>query len=390
MSQTDESEDPVGKAVEDSAAGATESPVGERDAEASEASSTATVDSSDSDVPSAGGRRGAYLIGALALICALLAGSAAGVLWWQFQNLSAKLVAAESATSGLRQSLTAEMNSFDALFADLQEGNEVALDLAEDLGERVISLPGRVRDVEERLNAVQGVSEDARRRWLLAEAEYYLSLANAELTLAGRWESATSALELADGKLAELASPVYAGVRQQIAAELLALRAARLPDIEGLSFSLGRLAASGKALPMLATVPENFSVTREVPADSASGLERAWLSLKNAIAGMVSIERTEEAVMRSLSTDEQALIRQHFELELILARLGMIRGQAELFNQSLAQARALLLLHFDTAEVSVESSIALLDEMAVMNIAPVRPDISGSLDRLNSLVDRDN
>jgi uncharacterized protein HemX len=390
MSQTEESEDPVEKAVADNPAAATENPVEESNSASDEVLSAATGENRAAEPPPAGRRRGSYLIAALALICALLAGSAAGVLWWQFQDLSAKLIASETATGGVLQSLTAEMGSFDVLLSDLQEGNEVALNLAEALGERVISLPGRVRDVEERLNAVQGVSEDARRRWLLAEAEYYLSLANAELTLAGRWESATSALELADEKLAELASPVYAGIRQQIAAELLALRAARLPDIEGLSFSLGRLAASGDALPMLATVPENFVVTRDVPADSSSGLSRAWLSLKNAIAGMVSIERAEDAVLRSLSTDEQALIRQHFALELTVARLGLIRGQAEIFNQSLTQARALLLLHFDTEEISVESAIALLNELAAMNIAPVRPDISGSLDRLNSLVDRDN
>ncbi len=53
-------------------------------------------------------------------------------------------------------------------------------------------------------------------------------------------------------------------------------------------------------------------------------------------------------------------------------------------------ATALLERYFDTTEVAVESSIALLAEMVDVDIAPSRPDISGSLNLLRSLADRDN
>ncbi len=68
---------------------------------------------------------------------------------------------------------------------------------------------------------------------LRSEAEYYLTVANTELDLAGDCDSAVTALELADSRLAEIANPELGPVREAIAGELLALRSLRLPDIEG-------------------------------------------------------------------------------------------------------------------------------------------------------------
>ncbi len=216
------------------------------------------------------------------------------------------------------------------------------------------------------------------------------TVANVELTLAGRWDNATSALQFADEKLLDLADPAFSGVRERIAAELAALRAVRRPDVEGLSYTLGGLTESGRTLPLLSTMPSNFTADRDVPEETASGLARLWLSLKKAVAGMVSIERRDELVVRSLSTEEQALLRQQLELELVLARLSLVSGQSEVFRQSVMAAEELLARHFDTAEVAVESAIALLGEMALLDIAPERPDISGSLSLLRSLADRDD
>ena len=274
--------------------------------------------------------------------------------------------------------------------ADLAAGNLRTRELATDLSERVDAMLGRFFDLEDRLNATQGVSEDTRRRWLRIEAEYYLTVANAELTLAGRWDNATRALEFADEKLLELANPALGSVRERIAAELMALRAIRLADVEGLSYTLSGLTQSGRTLPLLSALPSNFTADRDVPDETASGLARLWLSLKNAVMGMVSIERRDEMVVRSLSTEEQALLRQQLELELLLARLSLVSGQPEVFRQSVVAAEELLARHFDTAEVAVESAIALLGEMALLDIAPERPDISGSLSLLRSIAGRDD
>jgi uroporphyrin-3 C-methyltransferase len=335
-------------------------------------------------------RNGSYLASGLALICALLAAAAAGFLWWQYRQFDIDLDQADADSAVSLQAVRADVRALEDRIADLIGSNEATRGLVADVDERVGALPSRLLDLEEQLSATQGVSADARRRWLRAEAEYFLAIANAELTLAGRWENAITALELADEKLLELANPVFGGVRERIAAELIALRAVRLPDVEGLSYGLSRLAQGSRTLPMRSTLPSNFETDGAVPAEDVTGLARVWLSLKNAVAGMVSIERRDEVVVRSLSTEEQALLRQQLELELLLARLSLVSGQSEVFRLSVVAAEELLARHFDTGQVAVESAIALLREMALLDIAPERPDISGSLSLLRSLAGRDN
>ncbi len=334
--------------------------------------------------------RGAYLLSSIALICAIAAVGAAGYLWWEYRVFSVDLDQADADTVVWIQELRATLADLDDELAGVAAENAETRGATANLGERVNAIPGRLLDIEERLNATQGVSVDARRRWLRAEAEYYLTVANAELNLAGRWESAESALVLADQKLLELANPGLAGVRERISAELSALRSVSLPDVEGHSFSLSRLAEAGRDLPMRAAAPGVFSSDGEAPGAETTGFARVWESLKSAIAGMVRVERREDPVDRNLSAEEQAFVRQQLELELGLARLALVSGQVELFSQSLTKAIELLERHFDTTEVAVESSLALLVEMADLEIAPIRPDISGSLTLLRSFADREN
>ena len=343
----------------------------------------------DAAAPKPRGRRGLYFLSGLALICAVCATSAAAFLWWQYRLFNADLSQTDTDTGYALEAVRSDLSGLDSRLADVISAQDATSEETTELGDRLDALPGRLLNLEERLNATQGVSEDARRRWLRAEAEYYLTVANAELTLAGRWDNATSALQLADEKLLELANPALSGVRERIATELMALRAVRLPDIEGLSFSLGRLAEGGRTLPLRTGLPGSFAADAAVPTASPSGLARVWLSLKSAIAGMVSIERRDDPVARSLSREEQALLRQQFELELTLARVALVRGQPDAYRDSIETARALLARHFDQTAVSVDSAAALLDEMVGLTIAPDRPDISGSLSLLRGIVDRD-
>ncbi len=354
----------------------------------SEAPEPPAEDEQAQDVRPERRRKGPYVAVVLAFTIALFAAGAAGFLLWQYRQFELVLDQVYSDTTASLQAVLNNVRLVEDRMTDLTAANEATRGLTTDLGGRVDALPGRLLDLEQRLNATLGISEDARRRWLRTEVEYYLTVANVELTLAGRWDNATNALMFADEKLVDLANPALSGVRERIAAELRALRDVRLPDIEGLSYTLGGLTESGRTLPLLSTVPENYTAERDAPEETVSGLTRAWLSLKNAVMGMVSIERRDDSITRSLSTEEQALVRQQLELELVLARLSLVSGQSEVFRQSVLAAEELLARHFDMEEVAVESAIALLNELAELEIDPERPDISGSLSLLRSLAAR--
>jgi uncharacterized protein HemX len=269
----------------------------------------------------------------LALLLALIAIGVAGMLWWQYRSFYVSLDQTDTATGQALERVRAEQRSLQDAVDDVNEDVETLRQLNSSVNDRVDALPSRFVDLERRLDAVQGGSFDARDTLLRSEAEYYLTIANTELTLARNWDNAITALELADGRLAELANPELSPVREAIAEEVLALRSVRLPDIEGLLFSLGRLASRAEALPVRADLPANYPSAAAATDEAEPGLERLWLAIERTLLGLVHIERRDEPV----------------------------------------------------ATAEVDGARALLREMRMLEIDPKRPDISGSLNRLRAL-----
>ena len=112
------------------------------------------------------------------------------------------------------------------------------------------SLPARMANVENSLSTLQGVSTGARNTWLLAEAEYYMQIANAQLQLAGNPHLAALALGMADERIVQLSDPALTDVRRALADELTALEIMEKPDIEGATLALASLARVVDSLPL--------------------------------------------------------------------------------------------------------------------------------------------
>jgi uroporphyrin-3 C-methyltransferase len=367
---------------------------GEAEGEKSEAVTLADSHATE-DAPVTGTREpkrlgmGFYALVVLALAFAFFSASTSGYLWWQYRQFNVTLDQADTESAMSIQDVRATLRSVEDRIQLLQEVDGRADAIAREHDRRLQEFPGRFQVLEQRLNVVQGISDDARRQWIRAEAEYYLVLANTELMLGGRWQSAIDALELADAKLTEEGNPVLGGVRQLISGELQALRGVRLPDVEGLSYSLGGLAERVQSLPMQVAVPTGFATGEEALQSAEPGLGRIWLTLKEAVTGMISIERSEVQSHRALTAEEQALVRRQLELELEMARLGLLRAQTGVFQISLSTASALLTREFDNTDSTVESAIALIEDISRLDIDPTRPDISGSLSLLRELSDRE-
>jgi uroporphyrin-3 C-methyltransferase len=324
----------------------------------------------------------------LALALAFFAAAAAGSLWWQYRQFYVTLDAADGDNAASLREVRVMTRALEDELAELGEQRQEMVAAIASIVEQINALPVRFSNLEARLAAAQGVSTDARERWLRAQADYYLNVARTELTLRRNRSGAMAALELADQTLLEAGSPVFADVRTAIAGELIALRGLRVPDVDGLSYSLNRLAGLVTDLPMRAAAAGGAggAGTDEV---GEPGLARLWLSLKNALTGMVRIERSDPAEVYSLPPDEQLLVRRRVELELTLGRLGLAQSMPEVFAASLGTAKLLLEQHFDTQDASVEGAITLLEEMLRLDVAQRYPDISGSLALLRNLPDRD-
>ena len=327
----------------------------------------------------------AVLSSSVALLLAFMAILVAAMMWWQYRQFYVSLDATDAAAAVALERVRADQRSLQDRVADTNEDIATLRQLDTSLSERLEALPGRFVALEERLDAVQGGSFDARGDLLRAEAEYYLNVANTELTLVGDLKTAVTALGLADSRLVEIGQPELAPVREAIAGELLALRSLRLPDIEGVVFNLGKLAARAEELPLRADLPLNLSERNSETLAAEPGFSRLWLAVKGTLLDLVRVEKRDEPVPHVLSAAERALSRRQFELELELARIAALRGDEQAFRSGIDVAVAILERDFDRDASEVEGARTLLREVRAADIDPDFPVISGSLNMLREL-----
>src|SRR5262245_60423647 len=303
------------------------------------------------------------LASAVALLLAFVAVVLTGMLWWQYRQFYVSLDQTDAAAAESLTRVRAEQRAIQDRLTDTGDDLAALTQSSATLGERLDAVPGRFAALEERLDAVQGGSFDARGDLLRTEAEYYLVVANTELTLTRDFATALTALELADGRLAELGDPPLAPVREQIAGDLLALRSLRVPDIAGIVFSLGRLAARADELRLRADLPPNLGSEPDTALDAEPGLGRLWLAVKGTLLDLVRVERRDDPVPQALSAAERVLARRQLQLELELARVAALRGDGDAFTSGLEKAISLLRRDFDAASADVEGALALLSEL---------------------------
>lgn len=331
-----------------------------------------------------GPSRGLLLTATFALLVAIAAAALTGVSWWQYRQLSGAQHAADAHTGDALQKLQASLSSL----ADKLDGFEQHLQQSDkridDLDQRWQPIPGRLAQLQEQLDALQGGTQDVRATWLRDEARYYLRIANAQLQLAHDWRGAIDALNLADGRLRELADPGLAPVRRLIAQEIDALKAVDLPDIDGLAARLEALEGRAGELPLRAETPASFSGHAAPIEQTEPGLSRFWAAIKRALSGMVHIQRRGRPVRQALTDEQRALIRRQLAVRLQLAEVAAVRRRPAAFRASIEAAHRLLDDDFDSSDAAVADTKRALMQMGSLDIAPSPPDISQSLVRLRA------
>ena len=240
------------------------------------------------------------------------------------------------------------------------------------------SLPSRLSNLENSMSSLQGVSAGARNTWLLAEAEYYMQIANAQLQLAGNPHLATLALGMADERIVQLSDPALTEVRQAIADELAALEVMDKPDIQGITLTLASLARVVDSLPLRQIVEAEADENAEIDPD-LSGIDRAWASVKGAVSGLVKVTGPDQTTIPLLTPDAVYFLRTNLTLQLQAARLALLRGEQAVFQQSLDDAAAWLEQYFHAESAQVGSALQTIDEIRGGMLAVTTPDISQSL-----------
>jgi len=239
------------------------------------------------------------------------------------------------------------------------------------------SLPARMSTLEGSVASLAGVSEGARDAWILAESEYYMQIANAQLQLANNPHLAALALKMADERIVQLANPALTDVRRALSDEMAALDLMEKPDIEGATLTLSSLAGVVESLP-LASADESGDEATELDPE-LSGAGRAWASVKGAMSGLVKVTPPERAKLVALSPDAEFFLRSNIALQLQSARLALLRGEQAIFVQTLDDTSSLLNDYFDVESTQVRSALETIADIRGHVFTTAAPDISGSL-----------
>ena len=339
--------------------------------------------------PSPARARKGNAAGRLALLTAVVALAGSGYLAWQTWRTAGDSTV-DDTLSRLDDRVAASgrtLADIESRMADVEArdpGVDAAVDaLRRDFDERIRlldSLPARLSTLESSVASLAGVSEGARDAWILAESEYYMQIANAQLQLANNPHLAALALRMADERIVQLANPALTGVRGALSDELAALEVMKKPDIEGATLMLASLARVVESLPLAGPEEEPDEAPEAGEEPGAAG--RAWASVKNAMSGLVRVTPPDRAKLVRLSPDAEFFLRNNVALQLQSARLALLRGEQAVFEQTLDDTTALLHEYFDLGSTQVAGALETIAEIRGHAFTSDTPDISGSLQLL--------
>ena len=136
-----------------------------------------------------------------------------------------------------------------------------------------------------------------------------------------------------------MGDPRLMNIRQTLSDELRALEAMDTPDTAGITLTLASLAATVESLPLKQEAAAREDETTGTGINpELTGMDRAMASLRNAVDGIVSVRRADEAMQPMIAPEAQYFLRANLALQLQAARLALLRGEEVVFRQSLDDA----------------------------------------------------
>ncbi|MBZ2190322.1 uroporphyrinogen-III C-methyltransferase [Alcanivorax sp. JB21] len=299
-------------------------------------------------------RRGGGLI--LLLLLLLLAGS--GYLGWQWwQSLQHNHGAWRGAVSELQSSHSRMMSQMESERAYHNQ--------------RMDELEGELAERDQMLLAMR---EGGQQYWLINEAISLASLAEQQLLLTADAEAAARLLHAADEVLARSDDSAMLPLREALAADIASLNAAGRVDITGLLLRLGALQrqVSGMTLPERAR-----SAAPEVAADEQAEAATWWERLLARLP--VRVRTHEGRAPVPLDAESRQVLRLALESALQEARLSLLQGRTEIFEDALGRADAMAAEWFSEHDPAVTAFRDALNEIAQVPVARAMPDIGAGL-----------
>lgn len=224
--------------------------------------------------------------------------------------------------------------------------------------------------------------------WLIADAEYLLSIANQRLHLVGDVNTSIMAFEAADQRLRESGDTAAFKVREQITKEIADLQTVKMPDVVGMHASIQllkdkipKLAVllpySGKPL----TESKQIHNHDEEEQESDHGVLNSALNL---LEGYVTVKHTNQAVTHILTEEEVEFIRQQLGVKLEIIKIALVQQNDAVYTSSIEDTKKWLKDNF-TRNTNSNNFLKELDKLKNIQLHTQFPDVSMSLKMIKDI-----
>jgi uncharacterized protein HemX len=223
--------------------------------------------------------------------------------------------------------------------------------------------------------------------WLMADAEYLLSVANQRLHLMGDLNTTSEALRAADQRLRESGDAAAFKVREQITKEIGALKEVAVNDIVGSYASLQLLIDRVDELTLIlpyAAKPLAASTEvyghKEATKNAHSVVNAALTQLE----GLITVRHSDKEVDEILTVEEAELIKQQLSIKLEMVKIALVQKNKTLYEASVNDVLKWLDANF-TKNKKTKSFITELNKLSKSQVYAELPDISLSLKMLRDI-----
>lgn len=303
-----------------------------------------------------------------------LGGEVKGEMSKQIADYQSQLTAIQSQLASLETTIAGKDTHFTKTLADFSQLHNEKLESTR-------------KELNDAIARVQRQLGKTRGDWLIADAEYLLSVANERLHLIGDVNTTREALEAADQRLRESGDAGIFKLREEIAKEIAVIKSVTVPDIVGIYASIQSLQEGvDKLVLLLPYVGKTSAEPAEEKAQASQTTEDQGLldSAMSQLEGIVTIRHTEHEVKEVITPEEAQFIREQLRVKLEMVKISLVQHNEALFKSSLADAKKWTEQHF-AKNTDVDNFIAELDKFYNIKIHSQFPDISSSLKMLRDI-----
>ena len=293
----------------------------------------------------------------------------------QITGYQTQLAAIQTHLANLDSDISGKDNHFNKKLADFSGLHQQKLNATEK------SLLQAVKQIQRQLGKTRG-------DWLIADAEYLLSVANQRLHLTGDVKTTIEALQAADQRLRESGDAGVFKVREELTREITEIKKVNQADIVGIYSTVQNLQKNiGKLTLFLPFSGKGLSEAEPEQQDKKAGQEDSNELLESALEGLgdlVTIRHTETPIKSILTAEEVYFIQQQLMVRMEMVKLSLVQRNDELYKENIADAKQWLKKHF-AQDKKTKIFKNELDKLAVIRLNSELPDISKSLKMLRDV-----